>query len=255
MLKLDLLPADRSLLLALDRDGTLVPYAPTPDQAVMAPEMTDLLSRLACLPNLHLAIVSARSIRQLEEDVNSPRIILAGNYGLEINFPKNKPYVNQFALEASTEIQTLKPELIRIAGACPGAVLEDHTYSMTLHYLNVEAKQHSFIAEEMARLTQSFARLKLRPQPTSFELLPAINWTKAQALDQIQEILGLADGKFFPIIIGDTSADEPAIEWANRKGGWSLRVAEPAVVTAAQMILPDPSTTFDFLKQLMSHRV
>jgi trehalose 6-phosphate synthase/phosphatase len=48
-------------LLILDYDGTLVPFAPTPDEAAPDPALLDLLNALASRPHTHVHVISGRT--------------------------------------------------------------------------------------------------------------------------------------------------------------------------------------------------
>src|SRR6185436_4287125 len=56
----------RSRLILLDYDGTLVPFAPRPRDAVPSPRVVDLVGRLATSPGVTAAIVSGRSRDDLQ---------------------------------------------------------------------------------------------------------------------------------------------------------------------------------------------
>ena len=51
---------------ACDLDGTLLPFVATPSESQLPPELAELLSGLAALPGLSLAIVSGRPREDLE---------------------------------------------------------------------------------------------------------------------------------------------------------------------------------------------
>lgn len=55
----------KRLYLFLDYDGTLVPLAPVPEEAVPSPFLLDLLKRLCECPELRVAVVSGRSVDDL----------------------------------------------------------------------------------------------------------------------------------------------------------------------------------------------
>ena len=69
--------------LFLDFDGTLVELAETPDAIRVSPELSVLLARLARKLSGRLAIVSGRSIRDLERHLSCAGIAVSGSHGLE----------------------------------------------------------------------------------------------------------------------------------------------------------------------------
>src|SRR5260221_3595235 len=74
--------AARSRLVLLDYDGTLVPFAPRPRDAVPPPAVVDLVARLAGAPGVTAAIVSGRSRADLDAFFgNVPDLWLIGEHG------------------------------------------------------------------------------------------------------------------------------------------------------------------------------
>src|SRR2546422_779101 len=70
-------------LVAFDVDGTLAPIVSRPDGARVPAATLRLLRRAVRLPRVTVAVVSARSVRDLRRMVPVPGIRLAGQYGLE----------------------------------------------------------------------------------------------------------------------------------------------------------------------------
>src|SRR6185436_18241061 len=63
---LEALRTSRSRLILLDYDGTLVPFAPRPRDAVPSARVVDLVARLAAAPGVTAAIVSGRARADLD---------------------------------------------------------------------------------------------------------------------------------------------------------------------------------------------
>jgi len=251
MSQLERIAKEEKLLLALDRDGTLVPYAANPQDAVMSAAVQSLLYQLADRKGIIVAIVSARSVAQLKQDLNHEQVILAGNYGLQIKFPGNELFVNPEAIKAVPELQRIKEQLQEIRSMAPNSVLEDHTYSLHLHFRNVAKEFLPVVHKQVQSLEKQLRVTQLNPLPTSYEFFPQLIWDKGKAMDAIQKHLALAKGEFFPIFIGDTDKDEPAFAWANRYGGSSLRVAPYQVSTQAQEVLENTDGVIAFLQEIL----
>src|SRR5882757_4216367 len=71
------------LALFLDLDGTLAPIAPTPDQIVLDSRVRDLLPRLVRRLRGRVAIVSGRSITNIDRILDNRITAAAGIHGLE----------------------------------------------------------------------------------------------------------------------------------------------------------------------------
>lgn len=80
----------KNWLLAFDRDGTLAPLTVDPMASKVPPETVQALDALARMPDVHIAIVSARSIPFLKKDFGNTPLTLAGNYGMEILYAEAK---------------------------------------------------------------------------------------------------------------------------------------------------------------------
>jgi len=255
MSKLDLsATATARLLLGVDRDGTIVPYAPTPAQAIIAPAVKDLLRKLSASKGIILAIISARSIEQLKEDVGDSNIILAGNYGLKVRFPDGEEVVQQDAIEALPELKQIRLRLQQLAAKVPNCILEDQTYALHIHYRNVAPGDLPTLHKEIASLAETLSLLKLNSLPTSYEFFPSPEWNKGKGLELLRNRLNLVPGEFYPIFIGDTEADEPAFSWSNQFGGFSARVAPYEVTTQARELLANPEEAIALLQQILESR-
>jgi trehalose-phosphatase len=254
MSKLDLNTMSDTLLLGIDRDGTIVPYAPSPPEAVISPSVRKLLIQLSESKGIILAIVSARSIAQLRDDVGDTNIILAGNYGLEIRFPTGKNLIQPEALKAVPELEKIKVHLEKLAVQVPDSLLENQTYALHFHYRNVAKDYLELVHEKVSALAKELSAVELHAQPTSYEFFPKVNWDKAKGLELIRMELNLSAGNFCPIFIGDTDADEPAFKWSNKLGGLSARVAPYKVSTQAKETLANPEAAIALLQRLLASR-
>jgi trehalose 6-phosphate phosphatase len=73
------------LLVALDFDGTLAPEVDEPDAARALPEARSAIERLARLPATRVALVSGRSIGDLEQVSRfGDEVLLVGSHGIEL---------------------------------------------------------------------------------------------------------------------------------------------------------------------------
>lgn len=227
----------RTLLLAVDRDGTLVPIEANPERAIMLPQVREDLRRLAVKPHIKVATISARPVHSLVEDFGENALIIAGNYGLEINYPDGTWDIQATALQARPQLVEARDALA--AGLKPewNVILEDHRFSLCAHWhltpSHLLPHVHALIAEVFA----SSPNLKLVPRPTSYEFFPKMEWSKADALDRIAQEL---NGTFMPIYFGDSEADECAFVWANSHGGISVKIGEDGCETVARYQLGSP---------------
>lgn len=242
------------LFIGLDRDGTLVPYAETPEAAKVDAELHDLIADLASTEGIYVAIVSARSMAQLHNDFTGKRLILAGNYGLEIALPGRELFIQPEALNAVPDLKKARDELASLSLSKIGAIIEDHGYSLCIHWHKVLVERRSIVHDALSSLSGSFPQLEFLRLPTSYEIKPAVPWSKGLALDYIFEQY-LNELKSAHIIYaGDSPADESAFVWANNRGGLSIKVGTLEFDSCAQFHLSDLQDLRLFLRTLLQSR-
>src|SRR3954469_5483557 len=75
----------KQLLVALDFDGTLAPEVDDPEKARATPEARAAVARLIELPRTRGALVSGRSVDDLEQVARfDDRVLLVGSHGIEL---------------------------------------------------------------------------------------------------------------------------------------------------------------------------
>jgi trehalose 6-phosphate synthase/phosphatase len=153
------------LLLFLDYDGTLMPFAGTPDLAAPDAELKDLLLRLARRPGTKVHLLSGRSRKTIEQWFGDLPIGLHAEHGFW-----SRP-VPEAAWEAVqwgvTEWKDkILPLLEQFTEETPGSLIEDKTTGVAWHYRMADPDHGARQAE---RLGQRLAET-LRDTPA--ELLP-----------------------------------------------------------------------------------
>ena len=139
------------LLLCTDFDGTLVRFTGTPDETNLPAETRDLLSELASLDGLHLAVISGRSYHELAELVPVENATLAGNHGLKIRFEDGSNHELETGEEIHRAIASLKSDLRGAVGEKDGIIIEDKSFGLALHYRKYSGDKPK-IKEEFYRL-------------------------------------------------------------------------------------------------------
>jgi len=234
----------------LDRDGTLVPYSPTPELAFLPPLTKRVLCDIVDQNQGQIAIISARGLKGLQQEFDPDKEILAGNYGMEISFPDGRNFLHPAASSALPQIEALTEELTKIVGQFPQLILDNHIYSLCLHYHLVAPHQQSHIATLVSNLKKRFSDLRWRDLPTSYEILPAVDWDKGKAIQQIAQELNFKARDFLHIVFGDSEADEPMYAWINEHGGMSFNVGEREE-SQAQGSLDTPDDVYNFLRNML----
>ena len=125
------LPPLEELAFLLDLDGTLLDLAPTPREVWVPPGLADTLSRLIRRNAGALALVSGRSLGDIDM-IFAPAVFPAvGGHGAEMRLT---PDTEAVATHAPPMDKDLKRRLAAIAKLAPGILVEDKGYSLALHY-------------------------------------------------------------------------------------------------------------------------
>jgi trehalose-phosphatase len=201
-------------VLLLDYDGTLTPIVPHPDAARLSPTLQALLSALAAHPRYRVAIVSGRTLADLQARVTGNEFYLAGNHGLEIEWPGGR--------YEYPGVQSLRPQIHALAQALwqdltelPGIFIEDKGVTLSVHYRRVPAACVPMVKERLlARAGPAVAAgvFTLRTGKAVLEVRPHVPWDKGEAVRWIVDRLrqDMPTANVLAIYLGDDETDEDA---------------------------------------------
>lgn len=227
--RLNLLIHKKKWLLAFDRDGTLAPFTVDPAASKVPPETVQALGELASLPNVHVAIVSARPIPFLKNDFGDAPLTLAGNYGMEILYAGSTKRALQVGDHHRESIATLKGRLEKLIPPSTRVILEDHELTICLHYHLTPPDMMPQIEAAASEAVHQIPHLRIRRLQTSIEFMPDLDWDKGLGLKNVAEHFGLtgqASTETFFMFAGDSEADEPGFEYVLEHGGIAVRVGK-----------------------------
>lgn len=117
--------------LFLDVDGTLVDFAATPEAVEVDAELPQRLDRLARRFGGALALVSGRSIADLDRMFSPFRFAAAGTHGAERRDAEGRLHYTGLS---SAELDPARVELERFAARHLAVVLEDKGRGLALHF-------------------------------------------------------------------------------------------------------------------------
>jgi trehalose 6-phosphate phosphatase len=240
---------DPAAALFLDVDGTLLEIAPCPDLVRVPRGLPALLADLAALRGGALALVSGRSLAQLDRLFPAWRGAAAGLHGIERRQAEGRLVCtdDDAALAA---LDGLRAPLAGLAQAQPGLFFEDKGRTLALHYRGrpqAEAEIRAF-AESLLRAAGPALRLIAGKRVVEFQPRTA---GKGEAIAAF-----LAEPPFrgrHPVFLGDDTTDEDGFAEINRQGGLSVRVGRPAA-TAARCGLASVSAAQRWLAAGLSDR-
>ncbi|MHC1770011.1 MAG: bifunctional alpha,alpha-trehalose-phosphate synthase (UDP-forming)/trehalose-phosphatase [Verrucomicrobiia bacterium] len=136
-----------SRAILLDYDGTLVPFAPSPQLAAPDAEALNLLAGLAADPANAVALISGRPRSDLERWFGRLPIGLIAEHGLWMR-PQGGEWRVLRVITADWMSQ-VRPILQLYVDRLPGALLEEKEFSLAWHYRRADPEQASVRANEL----------------------------------------------------------------------------------------------------------
>jgi len=222
--------------LFLDYDGTLTPLCDHPDEAVLSPEMREVLRGCAARDDTDVAIVSGRSLEGVRRIVGEADLTYAGNHGLEIAGPGMPHFAHEDLVHYRERAEDLAEQLDRIA--TDGAWTERKGPTLTFHYRSVPETQRAGLIREARALVQR-AGYQPRAAHCAVEARPPIGWDKGRAvLHILRARYGPAWSESVRVIYaGDDETDEDAFRFLSGLA-MTFRIGSPDSPTAAARRLP-----------------
>ena len=233
--------------LFLDVDGTLLEIAPTPDATTVPAGLKELLKSLQERARGALALVSGRSLAQLDSLFAPLRLPAAGLHGLERRTATRRHDRTQTALHEIP--QAPRDYLSHVVALYPRLLLEDKGATLALHYrMAPELQQVAWEAMQVA-LERAGPGYALLDGKMVIELKPAAA-SKSHAIAAFMSEPPFAGRA--PIFVGDDHTDEAGFEYVNSVGGLSIQIgASPARGATCQ--LADVPAMHAWLASLLRH--
>jgi trehalose 6-phosphate phosphatase len=230
----------------LDVDGTLLEHRSRPQEVRVEPALRSLLDRLLQVTGGAVALISGRSVEDLEQLFAPLLFPAAGLHGNELRLA-NRELRRHASPNASLE--RIARALSAIARRHPGLLLEHKGASIALHYRL--APQLRDVAEDAALRAVAALRgdFELQAGKFVFELKPS-GKNKGSAIEEFLREPPFA-GRL-PFFIGDDLTDEYGFALVNRIGGHSVKVG--AGETAARWRLPDAHAVKEWLAEALERR-
>lgn len=136
-------------VLFLDYDGTLVPFARTPELARPDAELLLLLEELGARPDTDVHVVSGRSRASLEAWLGHLPIGLHAEHGYWRRASRRHAWVTQLVPEQRRWLRLLERVLVSAVEELPGALLERKSSSLAFHFRNADPEEAGAAAERL----------------------------------------------------------------------------------------------------------
>src|SRR3979409_2269583 len=187
----------------LDVDGTLLELAPTPREVWVPPGLAKTLHRLHKRTNGALALVSGRSLNDIDLIFAPDQFPAVGGHGAEMRIEADS---EAGAAHAPPMDKELKRRLAAIARLSPGILLEDKGYSLALHYrLAPHAEKAIYAAVSLIRADLPNAPIEVMPGKCVCEIKHS-GFNKASGVTELMTHEPFRGRR--PIFIGDDVTDE-----------------------------------------------
>ena len=198
-----LAPLLSSTAILLDIDGTLLDLMPTPREVWVPPGLSRTLNGLLERTSGALALVSGRSLNDIDLIFAPEQFPAVGGHGAEMRLSADSEAV---AVHAPPLDKELKRRLATIAKLSPGILLEDKGYSLALHYrLAPHAEKAIYEAVSLVRADLPNAPIEVLPGKCVCEIKHS-GFTKATGVRELMTHEPFKGRK--PLFIGDDVTDE-----------------------------------------------
>jgi trehalose 6-phosphate phosphatase len=244
-------PVPRSLVphlsetaILLDIDGTLLDLMPTPREVWVPPGLSKTLNRLTQRTNGALALVSGRSLNDIDLIFAPDQFPAVGGHGAEMRIDPDSEAV---AAHAPPMDKELKRRLAAIAKLSPGILLEDKGYSLALHYrLAPHAEKAIYAAVSLIRADLPNAPIEVLPGKCVCEIKHS-GFTKASGVRELMTREPFKGRR--PLFIGDDVTDETVFAIMPDFDGFAFSVGRRAKGVAGHF--DAPSDVREFLAHLL----
>lgn len=219
--------------------------APSPDDVVPEARRTAVLKTLDRALDGRMAIVSGRTIAEIDRITDGAAGSASGVHGLEIR--RRGGSIERAT--ASPAVAVALEDLRAFAAERPGVIVEDKGVSAGLHYRQAPdaAEAAKALAEHLAARTG----LTLQPGHMVLEL-------KTPGADKGRAVTAFMQEDLFrratPVMVGDDLTDEAGFLAAKALGGYGVLVG-PRRETAARYGLKDVPAVLDWLEAIAAERV
>lgn len=236
-------PDHTSFAVFLDFDGTLADIAERPDAVRPDADLPEVLTGLAAKLGGALAIVTGRTVPEIDRFLSPARLDVCGMHGLErrVSGRLSRP-----------DLVPLAPQIDALRRAFadrPGVIVEDKTFGVALHWRMAPDAE----ADALAAMEKLAAELgpdyRIQDGKAVREIVPAASGKGAaiRALMEAPPYLGRV-----PLFAGDDRTDEHGFEAVNPLGGISIKLGDGP--TVAPYRFPDAASFRDWLRAFAQDR-
>lgn len=218
--------SSKRILVASDFDGTLAPIVPDPSAARALPGSAVQLARIAATPAASLAIVSGRSLQEMDRLCEGlPPCWRIGDHGRSAKGPDGAPVPGWPEPGGSDALADVETEARDLASRHAGMAVERKRHGVCLHLRNVDARAKPLALGQARAWKTRWAALGLEAMEGR-EVIE-VQTPGGGKLAAIRRLAELTDSDFV-VFAGDDTTDVPSLEWlSGSPGGFGIWVRSP----------------------------
>jgi len=231
-----------NVALFLDVDGTLLEIAATPSAVRVPAALRNTLQLAARREDGALALVSGRTLAELDVLFDPHVYPAAGQHGLEIRDSKGeitRAHIERKLLDNARDV------LGELVAHYKGLLMEDKGTALAVHFRQAPQHERAVMVVMVELADQLRDKFVLLDGKFVLELTPR-GYSKRGAIEAFMREAPFAGRT--PVFIGDDVTDEPGFEAVNALGGCSVRVGDLAA-TAAQFRFSSVSAVIAWLRE------
>ncbi|MBI5289316.1 MAG: bifunctional alpha,alpha-trehalose-phosphate synthase (UDP-forming)/trehalose-phosphatase [Chloroflexi bacterium] len=241
------------LLLILDYDGTLMPFADTPDAAQPDEELVELLAELAARKGTRVHVVSGRSRQSMERWLGHLPIGLHTEHGLWSRLRPEEPWTLLRPVQPRLK-DKVRPIFEHFTSTTRGSFIEEKTASIAWHYRLATGEftgDNDFGEQQAKELRLLLAEL------LSNEPMQVISGAKVVEVRP----MGVNKGTVAPLLLADAGTAARVVAIGDDRTDEDLFMALPPSAlcmrvgdgpSVATYRLADPQEVRTFLRGLLS---
>ena len=224
--------------LFLDMDGVLAPFAPTPEAVVPVARRTAVLRLLDQRLDGRMAIVSGRSLSEIDRISDSSARSASGVHGLE----RRRRDGSLQSAPAAPGVRAAVAAFDAFAADRPGVIVEDKGVSAGLHFRQAPDAEVEATALAQRLIAETGLTLQAGDMVLELKTPGATKGTAVAAFMAEPPFAGAT-----PIMLGDDLTDEDGFRAAAALGGFGVLVGPPRE-TAARWRLENVDAVLDWLE-------
>jgi len=238
----------RTRLIFLDYDGTLIPFAKFPEEAILNEPARNVLEVLASDAKNKLVIISGRDKDFLESQFQGMNLTLVAEHGLFIKHP-HEEWKSMIHLETIWK-EKVFPVLKDYVDRCSGSFIEEKNASLVWHYRNVDedfvqVRIHE-LKDDLFEILKNESKLVLLEGNKILEV-------KSTVYDKGTTATTLLSQRNYDFIlaIGDDRTDEDLFE-VLPESAFTIKVG--TTMSVARFNLKSQHLVYDFFESLTGNR-